>query len=220
MQMLESADIARVIEGALPPALFRRARSAVARLGTQRLRESYFTTFWLPRDAPAVNPVEEAVAVLWRIADPGPRCSGAEWWIGRSYTTAVPIGFHFDQDVKARRGLRHPIFSSVLFFNRVRGGQLAITDQRAGPRGEPRPRVPGALQAVAPAPNRYVVFDGRLFHGVLDAKGSTPGRKLAGPRGRLRLTLVVNFWTRRPSGVPEWRRASTYRALGAVAAKE
>jgi hypothetical protein len=213
MGTLEIGDLARVEEAALPPGLFRRARRAVARLGAQRLGESYFTTFWLPRGASPAHPVEEAVAVLWGVAAPGPRCAGAEWWIGRSYTTAVPIGFHFDQDVKAHRGLRHPILSSVLFLNRVRGGHLAVTDQRPGPHGEPRPRSPGALQTVAPAPNRYVVFDGRLFHGVLDAAGRTPGRKLAGARGQLRVTLVVNFWERRPTGVPEWRRSRAYRAL-------
>jgi hypothetical protein len=213
MQVQPNGDMVRVVEGALPPALFRSARRAVARLGTERLRESYFTTFWLPRGATPAHAVEEAVAALWPIAAPGARCTGAEWWIGRSYTTVVPIGFHFDQDVKARSGLRHPILSSVLFFNRVRGGHLAVTDQRPGPRGEPRPRVPGALQAVAPAPNRYAVFDGRLFHGVLDAEANAPGRRLPGPRGRLRVTLVVNFWARRPTGVPEWRRARSYRAL-------
>jgi hypothetical protein len=213
MRMHDFADMARVVADALPEPLFDRARRAVARLGTQRLRESYFTTFWLPRGATPAHAVEEAVAALWPIAAPGARCTGAEWWIGRSYTTVVPIGFHFDQDVKAPRGLRHPTLSSVLFFNRVRGGHLAITDQRPGPRGEPRPRIAGALRTVAPEPNRYVVFDGRLFHGVLDAKGKTPGRRLAGPRGRLRVTLVVNFWARRPTGVPEWRRSRLYRSL-------
>src|SRR5437764_8791814 len=136
MGTLEIGDLARVKDEALPPALFRRARAAVARLGAERLRASYFTTFWLPRGATPAHPVEESVAALWAVAAPGLRCAGAEWWIGRSDTTAVPIGFHFDQDVKARRGLRHPMLSSVLFFNRVRGGHLAITDQRPGARGE------------------------------------------------------------------------------------
>ena len=150
---------------------------------------------------------------LWPLAAPGPSCAGAEWWIGRSYTNNVPVGFHFDQDVKAARGLRHPIRSSVLFFSRVRGGHLAVTDQRAGPAGEPRPRLAGALETVAPRSNRYAVFDGGLFHGVLDARGRTPGRSLPGPRGRMRITLVVNFWRRRPTGVPRWGESRAYRAL-------
>jgi len=208
-----AGDLVRVRDRALDDALVRRVRRAIRRLGTERLRESYFTTFWLGRGELAANAVEEAVLALWRLAAPGPRCAGAEWWIGRSYTTDVPVGFHFDQDVRAARGLRHPRLSSVFFLNRVRGGHLAVTDQRAGPGGKPRPAAAGALQAVAPRRNRYAVFDGRLFHGVLDARGRAPGRKLPGPRGRLRITLVVNFWDRRPSRVPRWREARAYRAL-------
>lgn len=206
----------RVVESALDERVVRRARRAIARLGRSGLRQSYFTTFWLGRGERPANAVEEAVAALWSIAAPGRRCAGAEWWIGRSYTTEVPVGFHFDQDVRAARGLRHPLLSSVFFFNRVRGGQLAITDQRAGPSGEPVPRQPGALQVIAPRRNRYAVFDGRLFHGVLDARGRTPGARLQMPRGRLRVTLVVNFWAMRPTAVPRWRDSRAYRALGAA----
>lgn len=205
--------LVRVRDGVLRDRLVARARRAIARLGAERLRESYFTTFWLPLGEPPAHAVEEAVLALWRVAKPGPRCAGAEWWIGRSYTTDVPVGFHFDQDVRAAQGLRHPLLSSVFFFNRVRGGQLAVTDQRNGPRGEPRPAAAGELQVIAPRRNRYAVFDGGLFHGVLDARGRAPGRKLAGARGRMRVTLVVNFWERRPTRVPRWRDARVYRAL-------
>jgi len=96
----------------------------------------------------------------------------------------------------------------VLFFNRVRGGHLAVTDQKPGMREATR------LATVKPRANRFAVFGGDLFHGVLDARGRTPVRRLAGPRGRLRVTLVVNFWERRPSGVPEWREARRSGALG------
>jgi len=206
--------LARVVEPALDERLVERARRAVARLGTRGLPRSYFTTFWLARGEEPANPVEEAVQSLWRVAAPGPSCAGAEWWIGRSYTTDVPVGFHFDQDVRASRGLRHPLLSSVFFFNRVRGGHLAITDQRAGPSGQPVPVHPSALEAVAPRRNRYAIFDGGLFHGVLDARGRTPGGRLRATDGRLRVTLVVNFWARRPTAVPRWRDTRAYRALG------
>jgi len=204
-----------VVDDPLDSAVVGRARRAIARLGTSGLRQSYFTTFWLGRDERPANAVEEAVQALWTVAAPGRRCRGAEWWIGRTYTNDVPVGFHFDQDVRASRGLRHPLLSSVFFFNRVRGGQLAITDQRPGRGGDPVPAQARMLQVVKPRRNRYAVFDGRSFHGVLDARGRTPGRKLPSSRGRLRIALVVNFWERRPTGVSRWRESRAYRVLGA-----
>jgi hypothetical protein len=206
-----------VLDTALPAALFRRARRAIARLRGERLKQSYWTTFWMALDAQPLHALEEAVLRLARLALPaGHACTGAEWWLGRSHTTDVPIEFHFDQDVKLRDAggpLRHPATSTVFFFNRVRGGQLAVTDQVAGKRGEPRPAQAGAMEAVAPRANRYAIFDGRLLHGVLDRDGRIPTRKLSGPQGRLRLTLVVNFWTARPTGVPAWSESRAYRAL-------
>jgi hypothetical protein len=180
------------------------ARRAVARLKDSRLRESYFTTFWLADEEEPRNDVERAVRALSRKAKPG-NCTGAEWWIGRSYTSDVPIGFHFDEDVRGRQK-RHPRLSSVFFFNRVRGGQLAVTDARPGFEAK-------RLEAIKPRRNRYAVFKGNLLHGVLDARGRTPDQKLSGPRGRLRVTLVVNFWTERPSKVPVWSESRLYRAL-------
>jgi hypothetical protein len=201
--MKEKRALVTVIDGALPDPLVRRARAAVSRLGGERLRESYFTTFWLPRGEQPLHALEEAVQALSRHGRA--RCAGLEWWIGRTYTTRVPIEFHFDEDVKGR-SRRHPLLSSVFFFNAVRGGQLAVTDATPG-RGVKR------LEAVKPRRNRYALFAGNLLHGVLDRDGRTPTRPLPGPRGRLRITLVVNYWDRRPSNVPRWRDSRAYRAL-------
>jgi hypothetical protein len=197
--------LVRVIDHALPDALVRRARAGIARIGSERLRQTYFTTFWLERDATPAHAVEEMVLGLWRQAG-ALRCKGAEWWIGRAYTTRIPVEFHFDQDVKGRRA-RHPRWSSVFFFNAVRGGHLAVTDQVPGKEAASR------LQAVAPRRNRYAVFRGNLLHGILDARGLTPGRPVPGPRGRMRITLVVNYWDVRPTAVPAWRESRFYRSL-------
>src|ERR1700682_517600 len=200
-----SRALVRVIDGALPEALVRPARAAISRIGSERLQSSYFTTFWLPREAVPSHALEKAVLALWKLARPR-GCVGVEWWIGRAHTTRIPVEFHFDQDVKGR-GRRHPRFSSVFFFNRVRGGQLAVTDQVPGGAGASR------LDTVAPRRNRYAVFGGNFLHGVLDARGRTPGRPLEGPPGRLRVTLVVNYWTRRPTDVLTWSESGVYRSL-------
>lgn len=197
--------LVRVVDAALPPSLFRRAREAIRRLGRERIARSYWTTFWMPLSEEPRHALEEAVLALAREALPKRHgCEGAEWWLGRSYTTDVPIEFHVDQDVKLREAggpLVHPAISTVLFFNRVRGGQLAVLD-------ESRP-----LQAVPPRANRYAIFEGDRVHGVLDANGRVPTGKLPGPKGRLRLTLVVNFWRSRPTGVPTWTESRAYRRL-------
>ena len=196
----------------MPGALVSLARRAIALLPASGLRQSYFTTFWLPREAltGALSPIERLVAQLWPLAKPPAECTGVEWWVGRAYTNALPIGFHFDQDVKARRSFRHPLLSSVFFFNRVRGGQLAVTDQVAGARGQPVPPIAGALDTVKPRRNRYVVFRGDRFHGVLDAAGRAPTGRARAPAGRLRITLVVNFWNRRPTSVPTFARGERH----------
>ena len=200
-----SQALVRVIDSALPAALVSRGRRAISALGGERFRESYFTTFWLRRGEEPAHVLEELVAALWKLARPR-RCAGAEWWIGRAYTSRLPIEFHFDQDVKGG-ARRHPRSSSVFFFNSVRGGQLAVTDQRPGGHAARR------LATVKPRRNRYAIFAGDLLHGVLDARGQTPGRPLPGPRGRLRVTLVVNYWERRPTGVPAWRESRAYPSL-------
>jgi hypothetical protein len=200
-----SQALVRVIDAALPDALVSRGRRAISALGGERFRESYFTTFWLARGREPANVLEEMVVALWKLARPR-RCTGAEWWIGRAWTTRLPIEFHFDQDVKGKVP-RHPRSSSVFFFNAVRGGQLAVTDHRPGGHAAQR------LETVEPRRNRYAIFAGDLLHGVLDARGQTPGRPLPGPRGRLRVTLVVNYWEQRPTGVPVWAESRAYRSL-------
>jgi hypothetical protein len=57
------------------------------------------------------------------------------------------------------------------------------------------------------------MFRGDLLHGVLDAHGRTPRRRLPDRPGRLRIALVVNFWKRRPTDVPTWKESGRYRAL-------
>jgi hypothetical protein len=211
-----------VIENAAPAAVVSRAARLFTRLGTQGMKEGYWTTFWMPLGAQAAHGASNAfeeLAVALRphaLATAGANAAkivGVEWWLGRSYTNHIPVGFHFDLDVKGKGAVRYPVLSSVFFFNQVKGGQLAITDQRPDARGKAVPDEPTQLETVAPAPNRYALFDGQLFHGVLDAKGHVPGRPLQIPPGRMRRTLVINYWAKRPSDVPTWGESRAYRAL-------
>lgn len=200
-----------LLDRALPPRLFDRLLRAVRLLGEQRLRHTYQTTFWFGFDQHATNVVEEAILAL-----PRPRgVAGAEWWLSRMRTSNVQVDFHRDRDERLalRTGRQvHPRVSSVLFLNRCRGGLLAVTAEPPNPdNAAMAPDVLG-LDLIEPRPNRFVRFDGRLTHGVLDAQNQLPGRRL--PREpKLRLTIAINFWSRRPTEVPRFSERRLYASL-------
>jgi hypothetical protein len=199
---------------ALEPSLFAKLLRGVRSVGSERLRTTYQTTFWFDFGEPRCWP--EEVALRLRSCLPaGKKVVGVEWWLSRMRTTDVRVDFHQDRDERLalRTGkLVHPRWSSVLFLNRCQGGLLALTDAKPNP--ENPSDAPDRLDfdLVAPAPNRFVVFDGRLTHGVLDAKNQIPERRLPG-RPPLRLTAIFNWWHRRPEETPTWSEAGVYRAL-------
>ncbi|WP_224247785.1 hypothetical protein [Hyalangium gracile] len=203
-------------DGVLPAPLFRRLLRRVGALGTERLRTTYQTTFWYDFSEPT-NVVEEVILTLRPRVVKHPRIVGVEWWLSRMYATDVRVDFHQDRDEKLalRTGkLVHPRLSSVLFLNRVRGGALAITRELPDPANPSlAPRKLDDLTLVAPRPNRFVVFDGTLTHGVLDANNQIPDGRLPG-RTRQRRTIALNWWTRRPTDTPTWAETKLYRALG------
>jgi hypothetical protein len=202
-----------VVDGALPPGLFARLARAVRALGSENLRDTYQTTFWFDLGEPA-SVVEEAVLAL-RGYYPR-RIAGVEWWLSRMRTSDVRVDFHQDCDeILLRRGgpLVHPARSSILFLNRCRGGLLAVT--RDPPSDVNPSRAPddlGALDLVRPWPNRLAHFPGGLTHGVLDANGAVPLRRLR-PATSLRLAVAVNAWRTRPTGVPSFAGAGHYASL-------
>ncbi|HET6981195.1 MAG TPA: hypothetical protein VFI53_03595 [Myxococcaceae bacterium] len=202
------------MDEALPPAVFRELRRSVLALGTEGLRRTYQTTFWCPLDGPPTATPELAVQALsGRFRRGGAR--GVEWWLSRMWTHDVRVDFHRDRDERlalAGGPDRHPRVSSVLFLNRVRGGALAVTRQPPDLRNPALVPLPLEADLVAPRPNRFVVFDGRLTHGVLDGRNEIPTSR-APERGELRLTLVMNGWARRPRDVPRFEESSVYRVL-------
>lgn len=205
--------LVRLVQPALPPAAFARLRRAVAALGSENLRDGYQTTFWFDLGRPA-SLVEEAILAL-RPHYPA-RIAGFEWWLSRMRTSDVKVDFHRDCDERLqRRGgpLVHPAQGSVLFLNRCRGGLLAVTE--APPDDANPARAPGdlsALDLVRPWPNRLALFRGDATHGVLDADGEVPTRRLR-PAGTLRLAIAINAWARRPTDVPGFAGSRHYRTL-------
>jgi hypothetical protein len=208
--------LVRVEDQALPAALFARLARAVRALGAERLRRTYQTTFWFDLGSPAAVPEEAILALRPRV--PGSRrggLAGVEWWLSRMRTSDVQVDFHQDRDevLFGRTGKTvHPAVSSVLFLNRCRGGLLAVVD---APANDANPaRAPDDFEAdlVRPWPNRFALFPGDATHGVLDANGDIPHGRLSTPTP-LRLALVMNWWPRRPAGVPRFAGSRRYAAL-------
>jgi hypothetical protein len=207
----------RLAEDALEPRLFGQLCRAVKGLGQERLESTYQTTFWFDLGQPCCLPEAAALALRPRIP-PGRRVVGVEWWLSRMRTSDVQVDFHRDRDEKLalRTGkVVHPRWSSVFFLIRCRGGLLAITNE---PPCDDNPALaPRELDfdLVRPSPNRFVVFDGRLTHGVLDEKNRVPGTlgKARATPGPLRLAVIFNWWHREPLEVPRWDGTRIYRSL-------
>jgi hypothetical protein len=87
-----------------------------------------------------------------------------------------------------------------------------VTAQPADDAHPARAPIPFDGDLVRPWPNRLVLFPGDATHGVLDAKGRFPDRKLR-PATPLRLGLVMNWWSKRPEGRPTFAEAGVYERL-------
>jgi hypothetical protein len=208
------APLVHLHDTALPAADFTRLWRRVRALGSERLRQTYQTTFWFDLGTPTSLVEQTILALRPRVPLPG-RLAGVEWWLSRMRTTDVRVDFHQDRDEKlalAGGPLVHPRYTSLLFMNRVRGGALAVT--RAPPCEDNPSLAPDtdAFDLVMPRPNRFVYFRGDLTHGVLDARNQIPDGKLPGA-SRLRVTLVMNWWSQRPMELPTFAESRVYRSL-------
>jgi hypothetical protein len=127
-----------------------------------------------------------------------------EWWLGRlKYGESLP--FHTDRDRSLKKqtgGIAHPLWSSILYLNRFPSSPTVVYDQVLGPDGKSWvPPVPEFGKTLDAIPNHYATFRGDLRHGVVanGAEHKLPGRSgKAGKTPELRLTLLVNYWDRRP----------------------
>ena len=205
--------LVRIVDGALRPALFRRLREAIVKLGNERLIAGYQTTFWFDFASEPGNVIEDAALALKPLMNT--RAAGVEWWLSRMRTSNVKVDFHRDRD-NARfddDGVEvHPRFSSLLYLNECRGGLLAVTREDPNPDNQAFAPDTHDFDFVAPKANRFTWFRGDLTHGVLDAENQIPGKRL--PREpELRLAIAINFWAQRPRRVPTFAQSRHYRTL-------
>lgn len=200
-------DKINLFEEALPAALFRRLGRAVRAVGTERIEDmgTYNTTFWIPVGVKPTNVVEESVNLLFTMVQPGLECIGMEWWLGR-LKRGESLPFHTDRDRSLRKEtgqIVHPLWSSILYLNRYPSSPTIVLDQVLSPDGNswipPKAESARTLDAV---PNHYVLFRGDLRHGVVaQSNGQQESGRAREVRDtdELRLTLLVNYWDRRPA---------------------
>src|SRR5262249_51453101 len=149
------------------------------------------------------NIVEQCVAELCALVQAGPACIGMEWWLGR-LKLGESLQFHTDRDRSLRKltgQISHPLWSSILYLNRFPSSPTIVYDQILAPDGHswipPKPTAGKSLGAI---PNHYVVFRGDLRHGVVANQTRTDARSAQNAKPPpMRLTLLVNYWDRRPS---------------------
>lgn len=122
--------------------------------------------------------------------------AGAEWWV-QTYEAGRGLAFHFDKDEYAmaeKQEMHHPQHSSVVYLTGAvdaRQAPTVVLQQRFDAASRrPVPADPPACVLSFPRSANFLVFDGELGHGVLDAV--TPGK---------RATLLVNWWRHRPQAI-------------------
>lgn len=178
--------------------------------------------FWIPLSAivacQTCTPAERIVAELYDrcmkphvvndVEDSG--ITGAEYWV-QVYRNGRGLAFHVDKDehaMKTRGEMINPVYSSVLYLTGGQGKKLqsptVITDEHYDE--ETRRMVPVKFPTesclVFPKANRYVVFDGRAGHGVLDVANDDYDNDDEGDHMEdVRVTFLVNWWKQRPEHV-------------------
>lgn len=105
-----------------------------------------------------------------------------EWW-AHCRPHGVGHQLHYDSDDEGRGGVRNPLVSSALYLTGAVGGPTVVTEQRMGS------GLAEKAWSVLPAVNRYLLFDGRLLHGVVPGRGG-----IDADAGARRTTLMVAFW--------------------------
>ena len=119
----------------------------------------------------------------------------AEWWVhSRVCGRSLGHQLHFDTEeasLNNDRQIHHPALSSVLYVSVLPNADpTVILDQKVG--GGPAKK--GFI--VPPAQGSFLLFPGDLLHGVLPSALPNPNR-------HQRITLMVGFWTRKISKLPE-----------------
>ena len=137
-------------------------------------------------------------------AEDGERIVGAEWWCHhRPISANLGHNLHFDTDeslLAEEQSITHPIISSVLYLTggahgeqsaASPGGSTIVFDQAPDAK-----TVAPKIWASQARNNSFMIFPGKLLHGVLPCPGDGTTDQ-SDAKMEHRLTFMVGFWTRR-----------------------
>jgi len=194
----------RAYRSAIPAHIFDRMESDCRAMADYEARlpahtSGKRTTRWFPVGARPRTSLEAAILHLARLSRLGEdRLVGYEWWIQRVESDRGSLGFHVDKDEAVATNehyLLHPLWSSITYITREGGGTF-ITDQYSPTGNGYDPVQPRQAAWSFPEPNKFLLFNGTLLHGVI-APSDVHHAGLSSPAVQ-RLTFLVNFWHIRP----------------------
>ena len=151
------------------------------------IRDSKYTTFWLGKDDEPQSFIEYIVKNISIQDHPNgfpKNYSGIEWW-SQVRDTKENISFHYDKDEGTASLYQkhiHPIRTTITYLTNVGGPTAIFSDENYNNGYLSFPRV-----------NKHIVADGHLFHGVIG-----PLNKIKPTKDSKRITLVVNYYVKRP----------------------
>ena len=176
-------------------------------------------TYWVPcgvSSAPG-NAVEEYICKVSRSAAftkaTGGGFIGAEWWWQDTDNTDPPKCYHTDCDLCVSDDGYTKLFPAVssVFYTSTVGGPTIVFNQ-IDKSGDLTPETPTEAVLSFPKPNQLLLFNGELYHGVLHPLETNPFLE-----GAQRLTLLVNWWKRRPNGPNDLPNEFNFAGRDAVA---
>eukprot|EP00127_Corallochytrium_limacisporum_P002660 Clim_evm96s134 gene=Clim_evmTU96s134 len=127
---------------------------------------------------------------------------GIEWWVHKrprhrkmKVMSGHPLHFDVDEETNDGGTTYHPIWSSVTFVEGDVGGQTIVTEWDSHRDFKNEAETPHGAYMVSAQDNRFVLFRGSLYHGVLPGFPEDLEEGGQGVRGQ-RITLLINFWAR------------------------
>jgi hypothetical protein len=205
--MSSSFPQVRFYANALPDPLYRAIRKAVEETGHERLEPEYTLrsvegvsriTFWYELGTEPRNVVEQGIARLHSVVRPGRECVGTEYWLGRTQA-GVPVPFHYHNSAD-----RSPTRVAVLYLNDV-DEELVVTNMMVDEQLRKNRVKATRYICLKPAANTLSVMLGGQTHGVLPRPGWEKPEEgpwndyVASPASKLRLTVPIDWWRRRPA---------------------